>query len=97
MKHKRAVVTKTPNSVERVSRRDSTRTSGARIAKPPESCHVGKALMIEKQSDKVRELKRVDSKSKSIIAAVDKIIAEVPIEERRVKTDLVKAFLEDRE
>jgi len=45
----------------------------------------------------LRELKRVDFKPRGIVAAVDKIIEEVPIEGARVKTDLVKAFLEDRE
>ena len=64
---------------------------------PEEGLRAGESLMIEKKSGKLFELKRVDAKPKSIIAAVDRIIEEVPIEGRRVKTDLVKIFLEDRE
>jgi hypothetical protein len=53
--------------------------------------------MIEKKSGKLFELKRVDARPKSIVAAVDKIIEEIPIEGRRAKMDAVKIFLEDRE
>jgi hypothetical protein len=64
---------------------------------PEEKLRTGESLMIEKKSGKLFELKRVDAKPKSIVTAVDKIIEEVPIAGRRVKTDLAKAFLEDRE
>lgn len=57
----------------------------------------GESVMIEKKSGKLFELKRVDAKPKSIVAAVDRIIEEVPIEGRRVKMDAVRVFLEDRE
>jgi hypothetical protein len=53
--------------------------------------------MIEKKSGKLFELKRVDARPKSIVAAVDRIIEEVPVEGRRVKMDAVRVFLEDRE
>jgi hypothetical protein len=53
--------------------------------------------MIEKKSGKLFELKRVDARPKSIVAAVDRIIEEVPIEGRRVEMDAVKVVLEDRE
>jgi hypothetical protein len=64
---------------------------------PEEGLSPGESVMIEKKSGKLFELKRVDARPKSIVAAVDKIIEEVPIEGRRIKMDAVKAFLEDRE
>ena len=64
---------------------------------PEEGLRPGESVMIEKKSGKLFELKRVDARPKSIVAAVDKIIEEVPLEGRRVKRDLVKIFLEDRE
>jgi hypothetical protein len=57
----------------------------------------GESVIIEKKSGKLFELKRVDAKPKSIVAAVDRIIEEIPIEGKRVKIDAVRAFLEDRE
>jgi hypothetical protein len=64
---------------------------------PEEGLRPGESVMIEKKSGKLFELKRVDARATSIVAAVDKIIEEVPIEGRRAKKDLVRAFLEDRE
>lgn len=57
----------------------------------------GGPVMIEKKSGNRFELKRVDASPKSIIAAVDRIIEEVPIEGPRIKIDAVKLFLDDRE
>jgi len=64
---------------------------------PEEGLCPGESVMIEKKSGKLFELKRVDAKPRSIVAAVDKIIEEIPIEGRRAKMDAVKIFLEDRE
>ena len=63
---------------------------------PEEGLRPGESVIIEKKSGKLFEIKRVDARPKSIVAAVDKIIEEVPLEGRRVKKDLVKIFLEDR-
>ena len=64
---------------------------------PEEGLRLGESIMIEKKSGKLFELKRVDARPRSIVAAVDKIIEEVPIDGRRVKMDVVNVFLEDRE
>lgn len=64
---------------------------------PEEGLRPGESVMIEKKSGKLFELKRVDARPKSIVAAVDRIIEEVPIEGRRIKMDAVRVFLEDRE
>jgi hypothetical protein len=64
---------------------------------PEEGLRPGESVVIEKKSGKLFELKRVDARPRSIVAAVDKIIEEVPIEGRKVKKDLVRVFLEDRE
>jgi hypothetical protein len=64
---------------------------------PEEGLRPGESVIIEKKSGKLFELKRVDAKPRSIVAAVDKIIEEVPIEGRRGEKDLVRIFLEDRE
>ncbi len=64
---------------------------------PEEGLRPGESVMIEKKSGKLFELKRVDARPRSIVAAVDNIIEEIPIEGRRVKMDAVKVFLEDRE
>jgi hypothetical protein len=64
---------------------------------PEEGLRPGESVMIEKKSGKLFELKRVDARPKSIVAAVDRIIQEVPIDGKAVKMDAVKIFLEDRE
>jgi hypothetical protein len=64
---------------------------------PEKGLRTGESLMIEKKRGKLFKLKRVNLKPRSIVAAVDRIIEEVPIEGRRVKTDLVKVFVENRE
>ena len=64
---------------------------------PEEGLRPGESIMIEKKSGKLFELKRVDVRPRSIVAAVDTIIEEIPIEGRRAKIDAVKIFLEDRE
>jgi hypothetical protein len=64
---------------------------------PEEGLRPGESVIIEKKSGKLFELKRVDARPKSIIAAVDRIIEEVSIEGRPLKIDAVKVFLEDRE
>lgn len=57
---------------------------------------LGESLMIEKKAGKHFGLKHADSRPKSIVAAVERIIEEVPIGGRRLKMDAVKVFLEDR-
>lgn len=64
---------------------------------PEERLRPGESVMIEKKSGKLFELKRVDARPRSIVAAVDRIIEEVPVEGPRLKIDLVKIILEDRE
>ena len=64
---------------------------------PEEKLRLGESVIIEKTNGKLFELKRVDARPRSIVAAVDKIIEEVPIEGRRVKKDLVAMLLEERE
>jgi hypothetical protein len=64
---------------------------------PEEGLRPGESVIIEKKSGKLFELKRVDVRPRSIIAAVDKIIEDIPIEGRRVKMDAVKIVLEERE
>jgi hypothetical protein len=64
---------------------------------PEEKLRPGEAVMIEKKSGKLFELKRVDVKPRSIVSAVDRIIEEIPVQGRRLGMDLVKIILEDRE
>jgi hypothetical protein len=64
---------------------------------PEEGLRPGESVMIRKRSGKLFELKRVDPRPKSIVAAVDRIIEEVPIDGKRVKMDAVTFFLENRE
>jgi hypothetical protein len=64
---------------------------------PEEGLRPGECVIIEKKSGKLFELKRVDARPKSMIAAVDRIIEEVPIGRKRGKMDAVKLFLQDRE
>jgi len=64
---------------------------------PEEGLGPGESVMIDKKSGKLFELKRVDARPKSIVAAVDNIIEEVPVEGPRVKKDGARTFLEERE
>ncbi len=64
---------------------------------PEEQLGPGEAVIIEKKSGKLFELKRVDAAPKSMVAAVDKLIEEVPIPGRRMPTDLARLIVEERE
>jgi hypothetical protein len=56
------------------------------------------APMIHKKRDgKVFEMKRIDAPPKSMNAALDKLFKEIPHEGPRVKTDLARIIIEDRE
>jgi hypothetical protein len=64
---------------------------------PEEQLGPGEAVIIEKKSGKLFELKRVDATPKSMVAAVDKLIEEVPIPGERIPTDLARLIVEERE
>ncbi len=68
-----------------------------RQAAPEEQLAPGEAVRIVKRNGKTFELRRTDGGEKSITRYLEQLFKDVPLEGPRVKTDLVKAFLEDRE
>ena len=64
---------------------------------PEEKLAPGESVLIKKNRGKVFELTRVDAGTKSMNAALDKILAEIPPTGRRVRTNLARAIIEDRE
>jgi hypothetical protein len=68
-----------------------------RQAAPEEQLAPGEAVQIVKRNGKTFELRRTDGGEKSITRYMEQLFKDVPLEGQRVKTDLVKAFLEDRE
>jgi hypothetical protein len=68
-----------------------------RQSAPEESLAPGETVRIVKRNGKTFKLTRTDGGQKSIVRYMEQLFKDVPIEGPRIKTDLVKAFLEDRE
>ncbi|HZF00853.1 MAG TPA: hypothetical protein VE344_03055 [Methylomirabilota bacterium] len=63
-----------------------------------ETLSPGDSVQFTKRGGKRFELRRVDAGRRSINAAIDEILKEMPLPPgRRKKTDFVKTFLEERE
>jgi hypothetical protein len=68
-----------------------------RHGSPEESLAPGESLTIDKRGGKVFQLTRTDSGKRNINAQIDQLFKDIPPEGPRVKTDLVRALLEERE
>lgn len=64
---------------------------------PEENLAPGESVTIKKNGGKVFELTRVDTARKSMNAGLDRLLAEMPPEGRRVRTNLARVIIEDRE
>lgn len=64
---------------------------------PEETLAPGESVIIKKNGGKLFELKRVDSGAKSMNARLDRLLAEMPPEGERVRTNLSRIIIEDRE
>jgi len=64
---------------------------------PEETLAPGESMIVKKRRGKVFELKRVDTGPKSMTAGLDRLLAEMPPEGARVRTNLSRIIIEDRE
>jgi hypothetical protein len=64
---------------------------------PEENLAPGEALIVKKKGGKTFEVKRVDEGLRSINAALDKLLGEMPPEGPEVPVDLSRIIIEDRE
>jgi len=64
---------------------------------PEESLSPGQSLLIQKRGGKQFELTRIDSGKVNFNEQMDQIFREIPAEGKRVKTNLARLLLEDRE
>jgi hypothetical protein len=64
---------------------------------PEENLSPGESLVIEKRGGKRFELTRIDTGPANFNEQMDHIFREIPPEGKRVKTNLARLLLEDRE
>ena len=64
---------------------------------PEENLSPGQSLVIEKRGGKRFELTRIDSRPVNFNEQMDQIFREIPAEGKRVKTNLARTLLEERE
>ena len=64
---------------------------------PEETLAPGESIIVKKQGGKVFELRRIDSGRKSLTTALDQLLSEIPPEGERIRTDLARIIIEDRE
>ena len=64
---------------------------------PEESLSPGQSVVVEKRGGKRFELTRIDSGSVNFNEQMEQIFREIPPEGRRVKTNLARVLLEERE
>jgi len=64
---------------------------------PEENLSPGQSLVIEKRGGKRFELTRIDSGPVNFNQQMDQIFREIPAEGKRVKTNLARTLLEERE
>jgi hypothetical protein len=64
---------------------------------PEENLSPGQSLVIEKRGGKRFELTRIDTGPVNFNEQMDQIFREIPVEGKRVKTNLARTLLEDRE
>ena len=77
----------------------SKRISGRQLrhGAPEENLSPGQSLVIEKRGGKRFELTRIDPGPANFNKQMDQIFREIPPEGKRVKTNLARLLLEDRE
>ena len=77
----------------------SKRISGRQLrhGAPEENLSPGQSLVIEKRGGKRFELTRIDTGPANFNKQMDQIFREIPPEGKRVKTNLARLLLEDRE
>ena len=77
----------------------SKRISGRQLrhGAPEESLSPGQSLVIEKRGGKRFQLTRIDTGPVNFNQQMDQIFREIPAEGKRIKTNLARALLEDRE
>jgi hypothetical protein len=68
-----------------------------RHGSPEESLSPGESLTVRKRGGKEFQLTRTDSGKRDINAQMDQLFKDIPPEAPRVKTDLVRVLLEERE
>ena len=64
---------------------------------PEENLSPGQSLVIEKRGGKRFELTRIDSGTVNFNRQMDQIFQEIPAEGKRIKTNLPRLLLEERE
>ncbi len=64
---------------------------------PEETLAPGESLIVKKNRGKLFELRRVDAGPKSMNAGLDRLLAEMPPEGERVRTNLARIVIQDRE
>jgi hypothetical protein len=64
---------------------------------PEENLSPGQSLVVEKRGGKRFKLTRIDSGPVNFNEQMDQIFREIPAGGKRVKTNLARALLEDRE
>ena len=77
----------------------SKRISGRQLrhGAPEENLSPGQSLVIEKRGGKRFELTRIDTSPVNFNEQMEQIFREIPAEGKRVKTNLARTLLEDRE
>ena len=64
---------------------------------PEENLSPGESVVIEKRGGKKFELTRIDNGPINFNDQMDRVFTEIPAEGKRVKTNLARTLLEDRE
>ena len=64
---------------------------------PEENLSPGQSLVIEKRGGKRFQLTRIDAGPANFNEQMDRVFREIPPEGKRVKTNLARTFVEDRE
>lgn len=77
----------------------SKRISGRELrhGAPEEKLSPGESIVIEKRGGKRFELTRIDKGAVNFNEQMDRVFREIPAEGKRVKTDLARTLLEERE
>ena len=75
------------------------RVSGRQLrhGAPEESLSPGQSLVIEKRGGKRFELTRIDKGPANFNQQMDEIFREIPAQGKRLKTNLARMLLKDRE
>ena len=64
---------------------------------PEETLSPGESIVVEKRGGKVFELRRIDAGGKSMNAALDRLLAEMPSTGPAYPVDMARIIIEGRE